>query len=196
MRKKFVNCILKAISKNQKISKHKKLIYKYNLECFYTFFTKFIIIFLINLVLKINDFFILLAMFFTPLRRFSFGFHAGSNLGCWIMSLIMYSIIPWLIKSINFNHYFILISSILLSVLIIVFAPAGTKERPLNNKKKNQKRKIIVFFILVIYIILVLFTNTYNKIIFLSLAYQAFLVNPITYKIFYRERGRRTNENC
>ena len=161
---------------------------KFALECLYTFFTKLVIIAFISVLLGIEKQVLLLILLMFPLRAFGFGIHAKSNTQCWIASLIMYNLIPFIVNLISINYLVLKCGALVFALVIIGFAPAPTKNIPLLNKKKNSQRKIILGFIVCFYLISIIISNYFiKKIIFLSLLYQAVLVCPLTYKLLDRD---------
>ena len=178
----FINSSINLIKKNKECDNIEIKKLKYGLEGLYSFVTKFTIILLINVFLGTTIEFILFHFSYAILRAFAFGLHAKTNVGCWIVSTIIYVIIPQIIKYILIDKTLLLIIGIIASIVIAIFAPADTKKRPLKNKNKREQDKIIAISICVIYLILIYYANGYlTNCLTYSLLFESIMVNPITY---------------
>ena len=185
MKEKFINSSLTFIMKYQECDdlKIKKL--KYGLEGIYSTIVKLIIILLIACITQTIKTTLLFLLFYAGIRTFSFGWHAKSNIACWISSITIYNIIPLLISKVNVPNAigYAIIGIALISM--ILWAPADTPRRPLIRKKQRLKAKLLSILIVIIYFII--FTFTKCSIIKTTLLYalliQAILINPLTYKL-------------
>ena len=185
MKEKFINSSLAFIMKYQECDdlKIKKL--KYGLEGIYSTIVKLIIILLIACITQTIKTTLLFLLFYAGIRTFSFGWHAKSNIACWISSITIYNIIPLLISKVNVPNAigYAIIGIALISM--ILWAPADTPRRPLIRKKQRLKAKLLSILIVIIYFII--FTFTKCSIIKTTLLYalliQAILINPLTYKL-------------
>ena len=185
MKEKFINSSLTFIMKYQECDdlKIKKL--KYGLEGIYSTIVKLIIILLIAYITQTIKTTLLFLLFYAGIRTFSFGWHAKSNIACWISSITIYNIIPLLISKVNVPNAigYAIIGIALISM--ILWAPADTPRRPLIRKKQRLKAKLLSILIVIIYFII--FTFTKCSIIKTTLLYalliQAILINPLTYKL-------------
>ena len=185
MKEKFINSSLAFIMKYQECDdlKIKKL--KYGLEGIYSTIVKLIIILLIAYITQTIKTTLLFLLFYAGIRTFSFGWHAKSNIACWISSITIYNIIPLLISKVNVPNAigYAIIGIALISM--ILWAPADTPRRPLIRKKQRLKAKLLSILIVIIYFII--FTFTKCSIIKTTLLYalliQAILINPLTYKL-------------
>lgn len=186
MKEVFINSSIDYLKKNGYNSKLDIEKYTYGLEGLYSFVSKFFVTFLICLIIGTWKEFLLLQLFYFIIRMFAFGIHASNNRNCWIISIIMYVVIPHLIKNINLSNNIILILSIISASVIAIFAPSDTEARPLIRKKKRIVDKILAIVISIIYIsiILVYKDNYLSKIIMSALLLEAIMVNPLTYFIF------------
>ena len=120
MKDKFLNYSISKIKSKNNFDDIKIAELRYGLEAFYMLFTKMGVIILINLVLGLTKELILFLIFFTPLRGFGFGFHAKTNFQCWLISLPLFIIIPYLIHYMDMNFITTIIITIF-SIFIILF---------------------------------------------------------------------------
>lgn len=185
MKEKFVNSSIKFISKYQECDdlKIKKL--NYGLQGIYSLIVKLNVIIIISILTKTIPQTLLFLLFYTGIRTFSFGWHAKTNIGCWISSITVYNIIPLLIKNyiIPINIGYIILAIAIISM--ILFSPADTPKRPLIRKNHRRKCKIIATLVIIIYILL--FTLNKNNLINNAIIYASFIqslfINPLFYKI-------------
>ncbi len=186
MKEAFLNFSIKKLKVKNNLSESDERICRYSLEIIYSLVTKISTILLISYLLNIFYESLLLLLFYTILRIFSGGIHASSNLYCWITSIVIYIIIPILIKYGNFENlpYYILL--ILFSTLLIVYSPSDTEKKPMIREEKRKRNKKITGIITILYLVIsimidnALIENTIIYAIFL----QAICVNPLTYKLF------------
>lgn len=185
MKEKFVSSSINLIKKYEDCDdlKIKKL--NYGLQGIYSLIIKLIVIIIIAIITKSIKQTLLFLLFYSGIRTYSFGWHAKSNIGCWISSIITYNAIPMLIKNIIIPNLITYIVLIIAFISIILWAPADTPKRPLIRKEHRKKCKIISTIVIVIYaLIILLFKNQliHNAIIY-ALIIQCIFINPIFYKI-------------
>lgn len=185
MKEKFVSSSINLIKKYEDCDdlKIKKL--NYGLQGIYSLIIKLIVIIIIAIITKSIKQTLLFLLFYSGIRTYSFGWHAKTNIGCWISSIITYNVIPMLIKNIIIPNLITYIVLIIAFISIILWAPADTPKRPLIRKEHRKKCKIISTIVIVIYaLIILLFKNQliHNAIIY-ALIIQCIFINPIFYKI-------------
>ena len=150
---------------------------RYGLEIIYITLTK------LFAILKET---IIFCLFATGLRTFSYGIHAKKSWHCYVSSLIVFVLFPYIVISFNLTYIAKIIISVFTIISMALFAPADTHKRPIVNSKMRKTLKIKSLVITSLYI-LIIFISNYNKInnlIMLSMMAQSIVINPITYKIF------------
>ena len=187
MRSKIINNIMDQIKKYNDFDEIKLQEIKYGLETVYLTIIKTIVFILIAILLNTIKGLLLFMFFYGIIRLTGFGVHAKKSLHCWISSIVIFVIIPILIKYVILNNYILYVGSIISIILLSIYAPADTPKRPLINKRKRNIYKISTIIISIIYFITIImmknnyiFTNT----LFYSLLLESFLVTPFIYKIF------------
>lgn len=186
MKDKFLNYSISKIKSKNNFDDIKIAELRYGLEAFYMLFTKMVVIILINLVLGLTKELILFLIFFTPLRGFGFGFHAKTNFQCWLISLPLFIIIPYLIHYMDMNFITTIIITIFALISFLLFGPADTLKKPLINYKKRLINKFILVCVCLLYLFLINFIQNdliVNSITFACL-WQSICVNPLMYKLF------------
>ena len=185
MKEKFINSSLTFIMKYQECDdlKIKKL--KYGLEGIYSLIVKLSVVILIALLTNNLSTTLLFLLFYAGIRTFSFGWHAKSNIACWISTITICNIIPLLIIKITIPNIigYIILGIALLSM--VIWAPADTPKRPLIRKEQRLKAKILSILVITLYFIIYLITDIQiikNSILY-AITIQTILVNPLTYKL-------------
>lgn len=175
---------------------------RYGLESLYLSIFKTIVILILSFFIHTTKELCLIFIFYGLLRLTAFGLHSKKSIHCWILSIITFSLIPYLIKTLNINSNYLIYLSIIPIILIFIYAPADTEKRPLINKKKRTIFKIISCIVSIIYMfIMILSKNSYIiKLLFFSLLLESILILPITYKLLglkynnykrYKERRKK-----
>lgn len=185
MKEKFVNSSIKFIMKYQKCDDLKLKKLNYGLQGIYSLIVKLTVIIMIAIITKTINQTLLFLLFYTSIRTYSFGWHAKTSIGCWISSIIVYNIIPLLIKNYTIPNIagYIILGITLIS--IILWAPADTPKRPLIRKERRRKCKIITTLVIIVYIVLFIFNinDLINNAIIYASFIQSLFVNPLFYKI-------------
>lgn len=185
MKERFINSSIGFISKYQECDdlKIKKL--KYGLEGIYNVLTKLFVVLILAIITGTIVETSLFLLFYAGIKTFSFGIHAKSSIGCWIITILIYNIIPLAMKNFNCSNLlgYIIIGLSFLSILL--WAPADTPKRPLIRRKNRIKCKILSLIIVFLYATIFLLNNNQaiNNAIAYSLMIQSIMINPIIYKI-------------
>ena len=188
MKQKFLNYSINLIKEKNDFNEIKLAELKYGLEAFYMLCTKLIVIMLIALVLGLFNELMLFMLFYTPLRGLGFGFHANNSLECWLISVPVFIIIPFLAKTLVLSPIIIQIVIITSTIIFLFFAPADTKKKPLINTKKRLINKTLIVLISLGYLLATLLVDNsllINSLMF-ACSWQSICVNPLLYKLFHQ----------
>lgn len=159
---------------------------KFGLEGLYLTITKAFIILFISFLLGILTETLIVLVFFNILRFTGFGFHAKKSNQCLILSIILFSFLPYLFSNFSINTWIQIVLIILVFSTFLLYAPADTEKRPLPNKKKRIIRKVCTLITASLYIgIIFIINNKYlSNILLCSLIIEAIMVHPLTYRLF------------
>ena len=185
MKNKFINYNVNKLKLNNKYSESDLRIYIYGLEATYSMVTKFAVVILIAYFMNTLNETLWLILFYTFIRSFAFGIHASKNLYCWIITLSVYTIVPFIIKNYLLSSYLYYFIFLLTSIIIAIYAPADTPKRPLLNEKKRNRCKIISIINILILLTISIISNDLiieNAIIW-TMILQAICINPLIYKL-------------
>lgn len=123
---------------------------------------------------------ILFLIFFIPLRIFAGGYHAKTQLRCYVMSTITTVLILYLILFLQENMGGIIIGGYIISVCIIwKLAPVQDKHKPLDEKERIKYRKRVhklLVFITCILGCLYFFGNQVIPSVMISVVYQLTII--------------------
>jgi accessory gene regulator B len=185
VKNKIVNYNVNKLKKKNKYTESQIRIYKYGLEASYSMITKLTVVFILSYFL--NTFYetLFLTIFYTLVRSFAFGIHASSNLHCWIITLLVYTLVPLIIKSMYITNIYYYLIFVVCSIIIGIYAPADTPKRPLIHEKKRRRCKLITIIIISMLFILSFIINNFVILysILWSLIIEAICINPLIYKI-------------
>lgn len=186
MKDLLINSMMNNVSKYHDYDEKKLKRIKYGLSTLYINVTKLSTLFFIAYILGIIKTLLLLMASYNILRLFAYGVHAKKSIHCWISSLMIFLILPYICNYIQISKYLKLIISIICIILISIYAPADTEKRPLINKNKRIIFKIISIILSIIYSIVIYFTNNIllSNCMFFGLTLETIIILPITYKIF------------
>ena len=188
MKKRFLDKIKNSITKQYpNYSKDKIDEIMYGIEGIYLLITKTIIIFVLAMILGIFKELLYLLISFNFIRLFAFGMHANKSYICLIFSSLLFLLGAFMCKYIIFNKSILYILYIITFLIIMIYAPADTKKRPLIKKNKRIKFKILSLMIVILYFILTLFikNNLIINSLIIGIIIECILILPITYKAFH-----------
>ena len=184
MKNKIINKLMYSISINNTTLDNIKLEeIKYGLLGLYGLLSKTIIISIIALLLGIFKEFIMFLLFYGILRSVGFGSHASSNVKCWLITIFLLIGLPYICSLINIPYRLKIILWITCFINYYIFSPAATKKKPIVSNRYRIKLKIIILLISIIYLFLIIKIDNLSNIIIASMILEAFLTNPISYKM-------------
>ena len=185
MKNKILDRIIHIINKHYNYDETKLLEIRYGLESIYLSLFKMIVIIILSIFIHTTKELCLIFIVYGLLRLFAFGLHTKKSIHCWILSIITFILIPYLIKVLKIDNNILIPLSILLVILISIYAPADTEKRPLINKKKRIIYKTISITLSTLYTLIIYFNSEYyiKNLFFFSLLLQTLLILPISYKL-------------
>ena len=155
----------------------------YGLEIIYLNISKLFVIIVISIFLNILKETIFVIFFLGILKMFAYGIQMDKSYKCYIFSIFIYNILPFLFKHISTKPMIIYVF-ILSLISFILFSPSDTKNRPLL--KNRLKKKILSTLLLIIYFALIYFFRQKKIVdyILLSIIIESIIITPFIYKIF------------
>lgn len=148
---KFVNNLIKRIGEtNPQFTNLQLKKMEYGLLCFFDEVTKFILYIILLGFFSLQQYFILVCLFFCPIRLFSGGFHCKTYWGCFFFSLTVLSIPIVIGRYFSFNNTILVILLIISFLLILIFSPVDNINKRIKSMERRNKLKIISILITLI----------------------------------------------
>lgn len=122
-------------------------IYQYGFEQVFSSLLNIATMLLLGIILgKIYQSLVLI-LSFMALRSYSGGYHANTPLQCYLLTVMSISAALSIMKFITIDRFICLGLLVLSSVVILLFSPIGTKNKPLDEIEKiiYRKKTIIVW---------------------------------------------------
>lgn len=140
----FIGSIVKKISEtNPQFSDLELKKMEYGLLCIFDEITKIIPYFIIFWLLSLEKYYIVILIFFCPIRLFSGGYHAKTYWGCFFISFIIFLGMIIIGKYVSFNTSIIITSLIVSLILVCIFAPVDNVNKRIKSKEWRLKLKYI-----------------------------------------------------
>ncbi len=150
---------------------------------------KYVLIILISFLFNILKDVAIVGLITICYKGFIGGAHARTNLICFLVSLMFFTLPVIISKNISLSNdaiYFIYFITFIYSTFIILkISPADTEEIPILSSEKRKRYKLFAFIsLLLIYIVtLYIIKSNYISTIIIS---TIFLINTFSTKPFYR----------
>lgn len=86
---------------------------------------------------------------YIPLRSYVGGYHARTQVRCYLFSIVLISLVLWGIKLIPWTSFICVIVSILIGIVVFVFAPRADENKPLDELETDvfRKRARIIYLV-------------------------------------------------
>lgn len=161
----------------------------YGLQVIFVNFFKLTILFLFAFVLGIMRYTFIAFISFALLRTFAAGVHADSNLKCTITNIVLFIGNVYLSTILVLNNTAIIILFSLSLLLIVIYAPADTEDRPLPSKKLRRRLKVncVAITIILAAIDISIISGVYRHIVVISVLEEALLITPAAYMLFRKK---------
>lgn len=100
---------------------------------------------------------------FSIIRRFAGGFHAKTELHCQIISLsfLFFSVVTIKYSSKHINDFNVICGVLICMILLILFSPSDTPQKPLSISERKMFKKI-TFFVSIIFFVIIFALLKYN----------------------------------
>lgn len=192
---KIAKYTISFIRKNTSSSEDDLEKISYGIKVIVSNFFKLVILFFTAHFLGILNYTILAIVSFAILRTFACGVHANSTIQCIIFNYLFF--LGNVFLSINYplSNNGIIVIFVASFILLCLYAPADTAERPLINK--NLRRFLKIFSIIVasaLFVISLLINNSiYKSIIIYSIFEEAIAITPFLYNFFGKSYRNYSN---
>lgn len=137
---------------------------------------KLIVMYALAYILNIFLFTLITNLTFYLIRRHAHGAHAPSSFWCYVESIILFILLPLVIVNYHINS---LIMTVIAIGLIIKYAPAATKKKPIPVRLIKRKKYYAIIVSLVFFIITLIIKEPFAQLIQLGIIIEAFTLLPI-----------------
>ncbi|GGI42379.1 accessory gene regulator AgrB [Mammaliicoccus stepanovicii] len=155
---------------------------KYGLEVFVGNLMKTVVIYGSSLLCHVLIYTLIAHISYFVIRYFAFGAHAKSTFMCTVQSLIMFVAIPILIIELSISYWFMLTLAIIGYLIIIKYAPMGTRKHPILEEWKQGLRLKSILTASILIFISFFAKEPYQQLICLGLFLESLSLLPIFYK--------------
>lgn len=180
MTKKIMENVWKQMQHASNIDEDDKEIYLFGFYQGLILLLNIVTTLVIGIILNMFVESILFLIFFIPLRIFAGGYHAKTQLRCYVMSTITTVLILYLILFLQENMGVIIMAGYVLSLCVIwKLVPVQDKHKPLDSKEQIKYRKRVhklLVFITGILGCLYFFGNQMIPSVMISVVYQLTIV--------------------
>ena len=159
---------------------------EYGLTGLYLTISKFIVIIIISIYLRIFKEMLIFICLFNVIRMPAFGLHATKSWICLISSILIFIGLPVICMSLRLNNILKVVIGLICTLLMFKNSPADTYKRPIVSKKRRKVYNTISVIISIVFsIISVNINNNFisNCLIF-ALILENCLISPYVYKLF------------
>ncbi|NQD97409.1 accessory gene regulator AgrB [Staphylococcus xylosus] len=100
--------------------------------------------FLYTLTVHLSYFFI---------RQYAHGAHAKTSLSCYIQSIILFVLLPWIVGYIHVSSLLMYFLVAIGFLILFIYAPAATKKQPIPKKLRKRKKikTLLITFVLIVF---------------------------------------------
>ncbi len=177
--------------KMPEVDEERAQIIRYGFELIIGEVPKFLLMFVVAILLGKINYFILSLLIIGSYRVYSGGFHLKTHIGCFIITNLLYFGNIYISELIFFPNFITkcitaMIVGIFAVFMILLYAPADTPEVPILRKKERRKNKIIS--IIVVLILITIFLLCTHRIIsnmcIVGIFLQTLTITKVAYRIF------------
>ncbi|MGE5627770.1 MAG: accessory gene regulator B family protein [Solirubrobacterales bacterium] len=187
----------KFVSKNLEITEDELEKIEYGAQVIFVNLVKLIILFLIASILRVANYTCIAIISFASIRIFASGIHADSNIKCTITNILLFLGNVYFSMNIVLNKYMNITILALSLLLVILYAPADTEDRPLLSKRLRKKLKIysITITLFMGAMAIKCESDVFSNLIIFSVLEASLLITPISYYIFNKRYRNYENIN-
>lgn len=159
---------------------------QYGIEIILINVYKLFILFVTAKILGILFYTFIAFVSFAVLRAFASGVHASSSAKCIITNYLIFFSIVYLSINYPLSKTFAVVIFIISFVLLVLYAPADTEERPIISKKlrKALKYRSMACVIFLAIVSLIMKKEIYRSLIAFSALEESIITTPAIYYIF------------
>ena len=141
---RFITCVVNKIANtNPEFSELELKKIAYGLECIIDEITKIIPYFIIFWIFSLHKYYLVILLFFCPIRLFTGGYHAKTYWGCFFITFITFTAIIFMGKYILINKMVLIALLGISFILVCIFAPVDNVNKRIKSDQWRRKVKRI-----------------------------------------------------
>lgn len=140
---------------------------------------KITVVYGIALLLNIFLYTLITHIAFFLLRSFAHGAHAKSSLLCYIESIVLFLVLPWIFSKIDIPSIILYSLAFICFCIVCKYAPAATRKQPIPKRLRKGKHIKAIITAAAIIIISLFLEMPYPQLLILGLALEAISLLPI-----------------
>jgi len=158
---------------------------EYGLVGAYLLIPKLIIILIVGHFIGMLSEILIFMIIHMFMKMHTFGLHTKKSWTCFLISLILFIIVPWLALNAEISSVMKCVIGVISICLIYKNCPADTHKRPIINPTKRKIHKILATLTAVIFVILSITLNNslVANLLLFSLTIQTIFTSPVTYTL-------------
>ncbi len=161
------------------VQKDEKELFICALEQIFAYILNLFSVIFIGLIFNMLFEAILFTLTYIPIRIYAGGYHAKTQLRCYIFSVIMMIVVLFILK-LNVNIFLISILAITGSLVILMLAPVEDKNKPLDDIEikvyRNRTIRNLIIILIILFIGLLFDKMTFSFCISISLICNAIML--------------------
>ncbi|MFS4978975.1 accessory gene regulator AgrB [Staphylococcus aureus] len=140
---------------------------------------KLIVMYTIAYILNIFLFTLITNLTFYLIRRHAHGAHAPSSFWCYVESIFLFTLLPLILVNYHINFLIMTIMTVIAIGMIIRYAPAATKKKPIPVRLIKRKRNYAIIVSLIFFIITLIIKEPFTQFMQLGIIIEAITLLPI-----------------
>jgi len=139
---KLISCLVENIADtNSEFTDLELKKMEYGLSCFFDEVTKIIPYYILFYLFSLQRYYIVIFVFFCPIRLFSGGFHAKTYWGCFFITFVTFCVMIIIGKYITINILTSILVLIISILLVYIFSPVDNINKRIKSKERRKKLK-------------------------------------------------------
>lgn len=168
-----------ALQKRNNLDRIAYLKIKLGLEVFFNNLFKTIVVYGLALLFHVFLYTLTVHLSYFIIRHFAHGAHAKSTLACYIESIVLFVMLPWLLATYHVPINIMITLAAIAVILLCIYAPAATVKQPIPTRLIKKKKITAIILATLMFAISFLIPNAYQQMILLGITLQGGSQLPI-----------------
>ena len=175
-----------ALQKRNNLDRIAYLKIKLGLEVFFNNLFKTIVVYGLALLFHVFLYTLTVHLSYFAIRHYAHGAHAKSTFACYIESIILFVILPWILITIDIPQIMMIVLAAVAFILICLYSPAITRKQPIPNHMRKKKKITAIIVAGILLIISVFIKQPFNELVQLGIV----LIGAAQLPIFFPKQTK------